>query len=178
MTVIFDEAMDTSVKFPVDFPAESPSSLTYNPGSSEWTTATNYIARYDVANTSEVLGGVDLEVATACTDIAGNVQIPFNDADKFSIDMSTGIEDLASASLLTVYPNPVREGNLLSVELNGADEESRIEFYNTQGKLVQWELIGKLHQVIQINTNALPPGLYLLRAAGKNFDRSARVQIF
>lgn len=175
-TVLFDEAMDTSVKFPIAFPSEDPSStVTYNSGSSEWTSTTNYIAKYDVANSSQILTAIDLEVATACTDNAGNVQLPFSDADKFSIDMSTGVEEFFSERLLEVYPNPAEEGNRLTVELVRLNDDALVQLFNPQGKLVRSEIASA--PVTQLDISELASGLYLLRVAGDNWEKSVRVQL-
>lgn len=87
LTVQFDEAMDTSIKLVLSFPNEDPltNTLTQNMAESNWLTVTVFEAKYDVANSSESLVAIDVDVMN-CTDKAGNIQVAHRSAGNFSID--------------------------------------------------------------------------------------------
>jgi large repetitive protein len=91
LTVVYSEAMNTSVNptlvFPTasEDPTASPATLTLNSGS--WTNATTFVATYNVTDQDATMPDVDVQVSGA-KDAAGNTQVGSTLADKFSIDMA------------------------------------------------------------------------------------------
>ena len=74
LTATFAEAMNTSVVPTVSFPIQNPGgTLTFDAGTSGWTNATTYVARFDVANAGVAIPNIDVRVAGA-VDMAGNVR--------------------------------------------------------------------------------------------------------
>lgn len=71
---------------------------------------------------------------------------------------SVGLTELTTSWGLNVYPNPAK--NLLNISLQDLPEQTQIQLFDMQGKLVlQQEL--KLSQ--QLNIETLTPGMYLLK---------------
>ena len=75
LTVVFSEAMNTSVNPTIAFPTSgedptaAPATLTFSSGS--WTNTTTYVAKYDVADQNVVMPNVDVQVSGG-KDTAGN----------------------------------------------------------------------------------------------------------
>lgn len=177
LTVTFDQSMDTSEKFSVTFPIENPfaSTLAYNSNASAWTSQIVYEAKYDVTDAQEILSDIDLEVATVCTDLAGNIQVAFYEADKFSIDMdNTGVAGVDENGI-RVYPNPVGSGAMLYVEVAQVKEGAVLQLLNAQGRVVIAQQL--TNQKSSIALASLPAGLYLLRVGGveKEFSHSVLI---
>ncbi|QEL20720.1 autotransporter-associated beta strand repeat-containing protein [Limnoglobus roseus] len=86
VTVTYSEAMNTGVNPTVSFPVENPSAaLTFDAGTSGWTSATTYVARYTIADANQTLADVDVRI-TGGVDLAGNAPAVFTAADLFDID--------------------------------------------------------------------------------------------
>ena len=86
LTVIFDEVMDTLISPAFEFPNEDPlNTISLNIVSSNWSDDSTYIASYDVANSSELLEDIDVEISGA-SDRIGNTQLVFLEPDLYNID--------------------------------------------------------------------------------------------
>lgn len=87
LTVVFGEAMNTSVNPTIAFPIEDPSStLTLNNGS--WLNSTTYVESYNVLDANENIPNIDIAVGSG-QDLAGNTMVVSNQADIFSVNMCT-----------------------------------------------------------------------------------------
>ncbi|SIR56439.1 Por secretion system C-terminal sorting domain-containing protein [Chryseobacterium sp. RU33C] len=70
-----------------------------------------------------------------------------------------------------VYPNPVQAGNNLIV--SGLDE-GNYTMYSAMGQVVK---TGKLNANTEINTTALPTGIYIIKLENKSFVKSYKVMV-
>jgi hypothetical protein len=87
LTIVFNEAMNTTLPPTIAFPGEDPSgTLRFNAGSSGWSNSTTYVARYDVVDLNATLLNVDVYV-TGAADVAGDAQTPRQFVHVFNIDM-------------------------------------------------------------------------------------------
>jgi hypothetical protein len=80
----------------------------------------------------------------------------------------------------TFYPNPIIQGKLLKVALNSPPSDVVVRLYNIRGQVVHTENVCGLtqtQQVVNVNTNALASGFYLLRITGDRLESSNRVVI-
>lgn len=85
LTLDFDEAMNTGVAPTVDFNTDISSTLTLD-GTSGWSDADTYVARYDVADAGVSVADIDVTV-TLAQDAVGNVMASdASNIDEFSID--------------------------------------------------------------------------------------------
>ena len=103
-------------------------------------------------------------------------------SDKYFISPSVGINEHTnpkSSSLesgLLIYPNPMTEEGTVSFTLNSSTE-IEVSVFNLQGKLVKSIKPGKLNaglQKIQLNTDELSKGTYLLSIDGTNCHATSR----
>lgn len=93
-----------------------------------------------------------------------------------SIDSEPLTEDLLKTK---VYPNPVGKGELLTIELSLPESELTIKLVNLLGKVVHSQdlQLKQNQQNIQLSTNGIPSGIYLLRIIGKNLESSQKISI-
>ena len=87
ITITYNENMDNGTIPVISFPVENPlTTLTFNAGSSNWATATQYQAIYDIIDANENITDIDVQVAGG-QDLAGNTQvIDASNTNVFSID--------------------------------------------------------------------------------------------
>ena len=99
--ISFSEPMDSNFTPAIQFPVEDPlaRTLTFNSNQSGWINLTRYIARYDVADSSESLPNVDVRI-TGARDFYGNPLTVFDVVDTFHIQMDNPI-------VVSLTPNPV-----------------------------------------------------------------------
>jgi hypothetical protein len=79
--------------------------------------------------------------------------------------------DFISPLELTLYPNPLASGGNLHIMLNSAiiEHEARINIYNSEGKIMSEKIKQIENHTLDVDTNNLPHGLYLLDIkVGKN----------
>lgn len=101
LSMTFSEPMDTNQTPGFVFPVEDPlaKTLTLNATASGWTNLTSYIARYDVADSSESLTNIDVRV-TGFADFVGNLVTVFDAPDTFNIQMD-------NPEVIRLTPSPV-----------------------------------------------------------------------
>ncbi len=100
LTVVYNEDMltggtaDPVITFPVENPLNT---ITFSNGS--WSDAVTYIATYNVIDVNETVPDIDVHIESAIDDPAGNTQVPYNEADVFSIDTENPV-------VISVTPAP------------------------------------------------------------------------
>jgi len=81
----YDEPMDMTVAPTLVFPAEDPSGTIPTICMEHWQNDTRYLFAFDVVDVNVEIDDIDVR-ATGAKDIAGNVQIQYDEADVFDID--------------------------------------------------------------------------------------------
>jgi hypothetical protein len=113
VTATFDGTMDTSVQPLVSFPVEPINgTLTFN--SSSWINSTQWVAKYDVANSGVSLPNVDLRI-TGGMNLDGTTQTQFDAPDAFNIAMTT-----ATVSSFVVNDGAMQRSRLTKIVVNFA----------------------------------------------------------
>ena len=84
ITAVYSEMMDTTAIPTVTFPVEDPLARTLTPAASGWTSLTEFVATYDVADSNEALPNIDVQINGAI-DFVGNPQQVGSAVDTFSI---------------------------------------------------------------------------------------------
>ncbi|MCD4796748.1 MAG: hypothetical protein K8R49_06240, partial [Candidatus Cloacimonetes bacterium] len=87
LTVVYNEAMLTggTADPVITFPVENPlGTITFSNDS--WSDAVTYIATYNVIDVNETIPDIDVHIGSAIDNPAGNTQVPYDEADVFSID--------------------------------------------------------------------------------------------
>lgn len=74
-----------------------------------------------------------------------------------------------------VYPNPVSRGQALTVKLNQSARNVTVQLYNLQGQVVR--TLQPQTKTFALNTQALPTGIYFLRAANQTTSAVQRVLV-
>ncbi len=86
------------------------------------------------------------------------------------------MSDSATASLVEVYPNPVRDGQLQINTAKTTGPIDRIELLGIQGQvLLRRTASGRTG--IRLDVRALPPGVYVVKAYGQRQTWTEKVLI-
>ena len=90
--------------------------------------------------------------------------------------IKTGIENSADLNTIAVYPNPVRD--VMNIDLNGyTGKIDNISLYNIQGQKVYEMANIPGHQTVNIQTDKLPKGIYILKALSGTEQTTRQVVI-
>jgi PKD repeat protein len=83
------------------------------------------------------------------------------------VSNATGIDDLESDDQIKVFPNPT-SGMVQLFLKEPLAEDSKIQVYNTLGRLMQTVSKHKGEQTSQVDLSGFPNGLYLIRVCSKS----------
>jgi len=180
LLIIYDEAMGNANPL-VQFPDENPLSgaLSPNAALSGWINATTYNAVYDVNAVITSLSDIDVQVILG-QDLAGNNQEQAAYADYFNIeiDSSVTVEEMLEAPAAYLYPNPVAESGVISLQCGNLSGSTALSIVNMSGQLVQSDIIQlEKNSVVAIETSALATGMYLLVLAKEDQQTTLRFQV-
>ncbi len=98
LTLVYSEAMDTTINPTISFPNENPNN-TITDVSGNWTNNTTYEATYNVVDVNEAVANIDIRVVGA-KDTVGNIQTQLDSVDRFSINTNSG------DNIITGTPGP------------------------------------------------------------------------
>ncbi|MFC2077676.1 beta strand repeat-containing protein [Candidatus Bipolaricaulota bacterium] len=102
---VYDEPMDMTVAPTLTFPVEDPSGTIPTICMEHWQIDTRYLFAFSVVDANVEIDDIDVRV-TGAQDVAGNVQLPYDEADVFDIDtLNPWVVGV------TVDTNPVYEGD-------------------------------------------------------------------
>jgi len=79
---------------------------------------------------------------------------------------------------LTIYPNPVSYNYFMKLPADPGSDIS-VEYYNTQGKFIQAEVVkyDSAAAAVQLNASQLEQGVYILRIKSANWSKSMRLLV-
>lgn len=164
LDILFSEAMDTTISPQLFFPVENPTStLTLDPINSYWLSSNTYRALYDVDSAMNVLINIDIN-SSPLADTSGNMGTGILTPDRFSIIINTafGIDGEASAVPIVFFPNPLLAGTVGTLALPFTADQYQIEVYDLRGKLLK-EISGNGgSRLVDIPTEGLSSGSYLV----------------
>ncbi len=106
----------------------------------------------------------------------------FHHAERYFSGQVTGIDQQRAtrpAPSAKVYPNPIRSGKLISLELNLPPSDVVVKLYNIRGQVVHTQRLGttQSRQSVTLNTNGMASGLYLLRITGNAWEAARKILI-
>ncbi len=107
----------------------------------------------------------------------------FHHAEKYFVGQITAVNDSPPATSAVsrlsarVYPNPITNGGLLTVQFNAPVSNVEVKLYNILGQLVNTQSTVGVQQTqsVSMNIKSLATGTYLLRVTGKNIETVSRV---
>lgn len=91
-------------------------------------------------------------------------------------DATTGIDEDENANIATVYPNPIVDGNNLTINLNHflANEAINITIYDVQGKVV-FKQQEKQNGKVELDAQGLSKGLYFVNLNSESKTESYKI---
>lgn len=171
LTLTFDEDMNTAVT-PLFTFTNTEVGAALSPASGIWTDATTYSMSYSVSSTSSIADtGVEIEISNA-EDALGNPMETSVSSDVFEVDIVVGISEL-SGKTVSAYPNPLREGQNLVLELPVLHDGVVIELFDAAGKMIRRvEKKGMVNGRMELTTADLSAGNYLVHLVGSELDKT------
>ena len=155
----FDEEMDESSEPAISFASTPPINFIAN-NSSQWNSATEYSAVYDIPNETIQIPAVDIALAFGALDLAGNSAQVLTVLNAFSVDVVNSVME-TEASVWSMYPNPAQPGSILTIS-NHTVSIDRIEVLDVLGKVIFAS--EQLHQpTYAITIPSWSAGLYQVR---------------
>lgn len=162
LIAIFDEDMDQAGVADFSFPVEDPLANTLTFAQGEWINTTTYRAEYTMEDNEETLEDIDVSIADLA-DWVGNGQVDVEVADHFDINTFTvGIAENAEAGM-SVYPNPVIAGGIVTVQLAEMAGVVTMQVYDVNGKIaVAEQEVTPEGDRIELSTDNFAAGLYFV----------------
>lgn len=138
----------------------------------------NVIGTYSLANTSGVAAttaNVNIDCPTnklhaikiTCT--SGAVTIRNLSVGSGAISALITTSNSAKASNLSIYPNPVKSGNLLTIAGVSRSETINIQIFDLSGKVLGSEKVARNKGLYQLNASGLSEGVYLLQIRNNGY---------
>lgn len=92
---------------------------------------------------------------------------------------TTSVDETDQINQLNIYPNPVRDGQILNIDFESEDSfEAQVNLYGTDGSLVRQINPVQIYSgsnSVKIGTESLTPGLYLLEIKNENGSKISRI---
>lgn len=166
LIVIFDEPMQTSAAPVIDFPTEVPSNLTYSASGSAWLNSTTFSAKFNVSSPLVATENVDVRISAAF-DAAGNAMESTTVADHFDVQTAINISDMtADADRLSIYPNPLRSGEVLIIKGISVTPEAVVTLVTSTGQRINGNALATFgNGTFRLATAALSAGIYFLEVS-------------
>lgn len=144
----------------------------------QWAT---YRDASDEASLSRIWGGIHPPV----DDVPGRLlglqagQKAFARAEQYFNGVTpTAVDPLPTSSetMVNAYPNPVRNGQLVNIEVNARSANVEVNVYNVIGRLVATKSLARVegHERVMFDTNDYSSGVYLVKVEGDNIHEMSR----
>ncbi|MCQ2327630.1 MAG: leucine-rich repeat protein [Bacteroidales bacterium] len=88
-------------------------------------------------------------------------------------DGDVSIEEVAEESMLRIYPNPVMDNAVLSID--NLKEDVKVILTDEQGRQVSLSTMKAGEREINLNTNSLSNGIYFVRIVGETIQRTEKI---
>jgi hypothetical protein len=162
LTAIFDEQMSSAINPTFTFPIEdTEGAISYASG--EWVNSTTFEATYTINDVAVYVQNIDVTVEGA-EDVAGNTQVGSPNANKFSITLTVGVDELDALSTSTIYPNPVQAGTDMIVTMNTVPQDLVVSLVDIHGKLVEnLSINSQTGNTVRVSTAGLAAGNYFVK---------------
>lgn len=101
--------------------------------------------------------------------LASLAQFKGGEGDGFDViqqdNVQIGVQEFKELKSIKLFPNPVKSGEVLSLEINEEQWNQEVEVRNAQGAIVKPLKTGKIKD-FRINTQGLIPGNYTIHFLG------------
>jgi hypothetical protein len=158
----FDEAMDQISEPAISFSSMPTINFIAN-NNSQWNSATNYTAVYDIPNETLQIPSVDIALAFGAIDLAGNSAQVFSVSNAFSVDVVNSVNDSEAPSVLSVYPNPTGGSERLYIQWPQVDAVISAMVYNSVGQCIETIQYNGTDSPLVMNVTPYASGTYYLR---------------
>lgn len=176
VTIDFSESMNVPVQPQVAFTDSDVNSI-FDATSQTWLDNNTYEVTYEYNSSLDgFFSGVGVTVQNGQDDLT-NVMIPFVSEGILEIDVTSGIDEINSNSV-SIYPNPVKEGGIVIIEMETVPTSLHVSVLDVTGRLVQTLPVTQFgSKSITLSTSNLSAGNYFVKLNSPDWNTTLRLQI-
>jgi hypothetical protein len=103
----------------------------------------------------------------------------FNFARQYFNNPSTNVEQVLNGAPTKLYPNPVRNGELIRIDGNFNNEVVKVELFDNTGRVISTKTIPSQKDFLTVgfSDKNLAPSLYLVKITAKQFNLGYKLQL-
>ncbi len=103
----------------------------------------------------------------------------FKFAEQYFNDLSTSTENIVANQPTKLFPNPIKNGELITIEGQFGRAEVQVELVDFTGKIITTKSVVSQEKQLQVgfSTIDLPQGFYLLKVTGSGINLGYKLQI-
>ncbi|MFZ4784571.1 MAG: T9SS type A sorting domain-containing protein [Flavobacteriales bacterium] len=178
LDIVYNQPMASTSTPVVTFPIEDVAgAISYNGGASSWINETTFRAVYNVNDVDVYAQNVDVTVESA-TDPSTNIQNGSPNANKFSILLTTGVDEFGVIETSSIYPNPVKSGMDLTITMTEIPADLTIAVLDIQGKLISnLPIRNQLGNQVVVSTEGIAAGNYFVVLHSKKESASFQITV-
>ena len=170
---IFDESMDQNIEPDVNFSeTDANLALTYDSGNSQWYNDHTFERTYSIENVDLQLNDVAI-ILTDGKDLAGNLVVNDTMESRLNIDLNYLGTNQETISEFVVFPNPVKHGELLSIQTKSGSGDFNIEILDITGRKIK--SISTTTGSVNLLVGDWKPGLYFVNWQSGNKIRLVKI---
>lgn len=176
ITVLYDEPMNVTVMPVISFPIEdTEGAISYTSG--QWLSNTTFVANYLINDVEVYVQNIDVTIESG-RDVNGNLQIGSANANKFSVTLTTAIEEAGEIDAVVIYPNPVTAGRDIIISMKQIPGDLTISILDLSGKVVRtFNSLTVNGDRISVPTAGIAGGNYFITLRTKDAISSYQISI-
>jgi hypothetical protein len=114
----------------------------------------------------------------SATDPSTNIQNGSPNANKFSILLTTGVDEFGVIETSSIYPNPVKSGMDLTITMTEIPADLTIAVLDIQGKLISnLPIRNQLGNQVVVSTEGIAAGNYFVVLHSKKESASFQITV-
>lgn len=130
----------------------------------------------DRSNYPIYLNYIYFDMGTSTTGQEYTIEIPNIETVYQNVEVSGVADVIVDSDIITVYPNPVNEGENATIKMNGSGTY-HINIFSEDGKLMSGNIFESNEGMIQLPTSYLSRGLYFVSVSGNNMEGNVKLII-
>ena len=130
----------------------------------------------DRSNYPIYLNYIYFDMGTSTTGQEYTIEIPNIETVYQNVEVSGVADVIVDSDIITVYPNPVNEGENATIKMNGSGTY-HINIFSEDGKLMSGNIFESNEGMIQLPTSSLSRGLYFVSVSGNNMEGNVKLII-
>ena len=176
VTIDFSESMNIPVLPVVEF-TDSQANSMFSIVSQTWIDNTTYEITYSLTSILNVeISNIGFTITDAQDDLTNPMQ-PYTSEGVLDLNLVSGVEEFA-AQQVSIYPNPVKEGGNVVIEMASIPVDLNVAVVDASGKLVQTlPIVNAGSSNLMFSTSGLAAGNYFVQLRSGSTVSTLQLQI-